>query len=358
MLLKCSCGKIFRVKGESTGIPEDCPACGGVLRPVQASTPQEDPPAGDPRSHLKAITDILLSYQGALAERDAELADARGKIDAAREAFQAQQSHHSQVMHDLRDELATTYETFERQIQALNTQVAEARSEADRRARLEVELSTRLENAEQAQQASLLRVEDLLAEQSRSLRELDELRAALAASCETSSRRIQALNSELAETREDADRGVRVEAELSRRLEEAQDIDKRSLSRIADLEQKLEDERRSLATLEGKATSAERERDSERREKEGIQLRLSEALHRVEHLEQELQAAVLAASLLQKMEGTSKDEDAKGNGAPGDATSRPSLSLWYWVCPRCSRWNSPSTQHCMSCSASRLARSG
>jgi hypothetical protein len=58
------------------------------------------------------------------------------------------------------------------------------------------------------------------------------------------------------------------------------------------------------------------------------------------------------------MEGTSKDEDAKGNGSPSDEISRPSLSLWYWVCPRCSRWNSPSTQHCMSCSASRLARSG
>ena len=434
MLLQCSCGKVFRTKRESATPPGNCPSCGGVLQPVQERAPEGDPPARDPLTHLQSITESLSAFKTVLAERYAELSDVRKKLDESQQALLAEQSCSAQVLRDLRDELAASCQNSERRIQALNAQLAEARKDLDRGARLEAALTTRLKEAEESGKASLVRIDDLLAEHSRQARELNDVRAALATSCETSSRRIQELVSQLAETRkeaergarlevdlssrlkaaqeaearsvagiealqaeqsrsdrelselraalardretserrivelgsqlaestQDADRRARLEAELTARLQEAEECGKASLHRIQTLEGKLQDQGRSLASVEGRATSAEQGRDAERKEKEGMQLRLSEALHRVEHLEQELHASALSASVPAKPDGVPKEEGARGKTAPGDTPSPGSLSAWhwYWTCGRCRRWNAPSSRECMRCSAPRLAHSG
>jgi hypothetical protein len=143
MFLRCTCGKTYRVRDPSIQAPEQCPACGRPLRRIGGKPPEASPPA-EPHARVEELEGRLSEAEKALAEKDAELEEARARILAQEELRQAEQSRSTTALNELRSELFAACENSARRVKSLIRQLRESREELEGLAERGEELSERL----------------------------------------------------------------------------------------------------------------------------------------------------------------------------------------------------------------------
>jgi hypothetical protein len=210
MLLECSCGKTYRVRDGSTSIPSHCPSCGQPLRQILSADPAQDQLIPQFKAQVEALELTISALKKSLALKDSQLAEAKAQLETDQQSLLAEQARSAVALNEVRAELAQARQASEKRIQGLVKQINEDRKEAQRATSLETEISS------------------LLVEMKSARAERDQSVAALG------------------------------EAE----------------QKTQRLEGELKDQRQWVAALEGRAHSAERDRDTEKRTRELLETRL------------------------------------------------------------------------------------
>jgi hypothetical protein len=210
MLLECSCGKTYRVRDGSTSIPSHCPSCGQPLKQILQADPAQDQLIPQFKAQVEALELNLSTLKKSLALKETQLAEAKARIEEGQQSLLAEQARSAVALNEARAELAQARQASEKRVQGLVKQINDDRKEVQRANSLETEISS------------------LLAEVKSARAERDASAAALG------------------EAEQKAQR----------------------------LEGELKDQRQWVAALEGRAQTAEKDRDTERRTKELLETRL------------------------------------------------------------------------------------